>query len=234
MISLILVAGIKRNKYFRGRKCRVYLGVKTCEVFLCFRAIIFLSCIVLNYQWRLCIYCFTSLVSFTGFQFTAEMYLYTIKRWCQFSKKRLHFVILEWHISHLKTKKRSKCCTYNRFPGPKSYRKTGVFYVKIRLLLWLGSTGYEFEVRKTTRVTSVFQSDSVRWANQKEADFLGISENLLRKDLRLLTYNKARLYLMKVSLLSSIYSLHFQGKRTVDLDKTRGTKVGENFHFTLV
>ena len=56
----------------------------------------------------------------------AEMCLYTIKRWCQFSK---NFLILSsfchlWHISLLKTKKRSKCCTYNRFPGPKSYRKT--------------------------------------------------------------------------------------------------------------
>ena len=127
MISLILVAGIKRNKYFRSRKCRVYLGVKTCEVFLCFRAIIFLSCIVLTYQWRLCIYCFTSLVSFTGFQFTPSMSRNVSihhKTLMSILKKRLHFVILEWHISHLKTKKRSKCCTYNRFPGPKSYRKT--------------------------------------------------------------------------------------------------------------
>ena len=44
-----------------------YLGVKTCEVFLCFLATIFLGSIVLSSQWLLCIHCFTSLVSFTGF-----------------------------------------------------------------------------------------------------------------------------------------------------------------------
>ena len=48
----------------------VYLGVKTCEVFLCFLAIIFLGSIVLSSQWLLCIHCFTSLVSFTGFYTT--------------------------------------------------------------------------------------------------------------------------------------------------------------------
>ena len=46
---------------------QVYLGVKTCEVFLCFLATIFLGSIVLSSQWLLCIHCFTSLVSFTGF-----------------------------------------------------------------------------------------------------------------------------------------------------------------------
>ena len=46
---------------------KVYLGVKTCEVFLCFLAIFFLGSIVLTSQWLLCIHCFTSLVSFTGF-----------------------------------------------------------------------------------------------------------------------------------------------------------------------
>ena len=50
------------NTYFR-----VYLGVKTCEVFLCFLAIVFLGSIVLTSLWLLCIHCFTSLVSFTGF-----------------------------------------------------------------------------------------------------------------------------------------------------------------------
>ena len=46
----------------------VCLGVKTCEVFLCFLAIFFSrSSIVLTSQWLLCIHCFTSLVSFTGF-----------------------------------------------------------------------------------------------------------------------------------------------------------------------
>ena len=46
---------------------RVYHGVKTCEVFLCFLAFIFLGSIVLASQWLLCIHCFTSLVSFKGF-----------------------------------------------------------------------------------------------------------------------------------------------------------------------
>ena len=41
----------------------VYLGVKTCEVFLSFVAIIFLGSIVLTSQWLICIHCFTSLVS---------------------------------------------------------------------------------------------------------------------------------------------------------------------------
>ena len=45
----------------------VYLGVKTCEVFLCFLAIILLGSIVLTSQWLLCIHCFTSLESFIGF-----------------------------------------------------------------------------------------------------------------------------------------------------------------------
>ena len=45
----------------------VYLGVKTCEVFHSFLAIIFLGSIVLTSQWLLCIHCFTSLVSFTDF-----------------------------------------------------------------------------------------------------------------------------------------------------------------------
>ena len=45
----------------------VILRVKTCEVFLCFLAIIFLGSIVLTSYWLLCINCFTSLVSFTGF-----------------------------------------------------------------------------------------------------------------------------------------------------------------------
>ena len=44
------------------------LGVKTREVFIWFLAIlIFLGSIVLTPQWLLCIHCFTSLVSFTGF-----------------------------------------------------------------------------------------------------------------------------------------------------------------------
>ena len=46
---------------------RVYLVVKTCEVFLSFLAIIFLGSIVLSSQWLLCIHCFMSLVSFTEF-----------------------------------------------------------------------------------------------------------------------------------------------------------------------
>ena len=46
---------------------RAYLGAKTREVFLCFLAFIFPCSIVLSSQWLLCIDCFTSLVSFTGF-----------------------------------------------------------------------------------------------------------------------------------------------------------------------
>ena len=41
--------------------------MKTCEVFLCFLAIIFLGSILLTSQWLLCIHCLTPLVSFTGF-----------------------------------------------------------------------------------------------------------------------------------------------------------------------
>ena len=40
---------------------RVILGIKTCEVFLCFLAIIFLGFIVLTSYWLLCVNCFTSL-----------------------------------------------------------------------------------------------------------------------------------------------------------------------------
>jgi len=50
-----------------GRRFWVYLGVKTCQVFLCSLAIIFVVSNVLTSQWLLCIHCFTSLVSFTGF-----------------------------------------------------------------------------------------------------------------------------------------------------------------------
>ena len=56
-----------RQHYKHIDDFRVYLGVKTCEVFLCFLAIIFLGSIVLASQWLLCIHCFTSLVSFKGF-----------------------------------------------------------------------------------------------------------------------------------------------------------------------
>ena len=46
----------------------VYLGVKTSEIFpRCFLSNIFLGSIVLTSHWLLCIRCFTSLVSFTGF-----------------------------------------------------------------------------------------------------------------------------------------------------------------------
>ena len=53
--------------------CGVYLGVKTCEVFLCFVSIIFLGSIVLTSQWLLCIHCFTSLISFTSFYTEDEL-----------------------------------------------------------------------------------------------------------------------------------------------------------------
>ena len=47
-------------------------GVKICEVFLCFLAIIFLGSIVLTSHWLLCIDRFTSLVRFTGFYTESE------------------------------------------------------------------------------------------------------------------------------------------------------------------
>ena len=46
--------------------------MKTCKVFLCFLAIIFLGTILLTSQWLLCIHCFTPLVSFTGFYSEGE------------------------------------------------------------------------------------------------------------------------------------------------------------------
>ena len=45
----------------------VYLGVKTCEVFLCSRVIVYLPYIVSRFIVVLVVFCFTSLVSFTGF-----------------------------------------------------------------------------------------------------------------------------------------------------------------------
>ena len=59
---MIAVSGV------RGRaEGGVKIGVKICEVFLCFLAFIFLGSIVLASQWLLCFHCFTSLVSFKGF-----------------------------------------------------------------------------------------------------------------------------------------------------------------------
>ena len=57
----------KDSKRKSKSKFRVFLSVKTCEVFLFFLVIIFLGYFVLTPQWLLCIHCFTSLVSFTGF-----------------------------------------------------------------------------------------------------------------------------------------------------------------------
>ena len=45
----------------------VYLGVKTCEVFLCSGVIVYLLYIVSRFIVVLVVLCFTSLVSFTGF-----------------------------------------------------------------------------------------------------------------------------------------------------------------------
>ena len=53
--------------YLKIGKIGVILGVKTCEVFLRFLAIIFLRSVVLTSQRLLCINCFTSLVCYTGF-----------------------------------------------------------------------------------------------------------------------------------------------------------------------
>ena len=53
----------------------VYLDVKTCEVFLCFIAIIFLGSTVLTSQ-LLCVLCFSSLVNLTGVYTEEEPILY--------------------------------------------------------------------------------------------------------------------------------------------------------------
>jgi len=70
---------IKRAKWLEGISGAsmggVYLGVKTSEVFLCFLAIFFCGSIVFTPQWLLCIHCFTSLVSFTGFTPKAALWL---------------------------------------------------------------------------------------------------------------------------------------------------------------
>ena len=71
--SLIIIVGLFTNSFVLvtlarwSMEMRLILGVKTCEVFLCFLAIVFLGSIVLTSQWLLCIHCFTSFVSFTGF-----------------------------------------------------------------------------------------------------------------------------------------------------------------------
>ena len=54
----------------------VILGVKTCEVFLCFLVIFFLGSIVLTSHWLLCINCFPLLVRFTGFYTEYEPHFY--------------------------------------------------------------------------------------------------------------------------------------------------------------
>ena len=53
-----------------------FLGVKTCEVFLCFLDMSFLGSIVLTSQWFLCIHWVTSLVSFTVFFTSRKNLLY--------------------------------------------------------------------------------------------------------------------------------------------------------------
>ena len=70
---------------------RVILGVKTCEVFLCFQAIIF--------KGLFCIYCFLSLVSFTGFYTEYEPFKHpfslvqiTVKTPHQYIKRRMRTV----------------------------------------------------------------------------------------------------------------------------------------------
>ena len=50
-----------------GQKKRVYLGVKTCEVFLCFVTIMFVLSFVLTSLPLLCFLCSTSLVKVIGF-----------------------------------------------------------------------------------------------------------------------------------------------------------------------
>ena len=63
----VSTVNLKRSSVFKKIDHVYDLGVKSCEVFLCFLAIIFLGSIVLTSQWLLCIHCFTSLVSLTGF-----------------------------------------------------------------------------------------------------------------------------------------------------------------------
>ena len=53
--------------YTRPHYIWVYLSVRTCELLLCFLAIIFHSSTVLTSQWLLCIHCFMSLMSFHKF-----------------------------------------------------------------------------------------------------------------------------------------------------------------------
>ena len=54
----------------------VYLGVKTCESFLCLRVIICVLYIVSGLFVVLIVLCFTSLVSFTGFYTEDEPLFY--------------------------------------------------------------------------------------------------------------------------------------------------------------
>ena len=63
----------------------VILRVKTCKVFLCSLAIIFLGSIVFTSQWLLCINCFTSLVSFkfTSFYSDYKPRYIGLKRLCR-------------------------------------------------------------------------------------------------------------------------------------------------------
>ena len=57
--------------------------MKTCEVSLCFLAIISLGPIVLTSQWLLCIHCFRSLVSFTGFYTEDEVVIVYIDQFLE-------------------------------------------------------------------------------------------------------------------------------------------------------
>ena len=67
VLQLPWFSPLPKKQLFAGGKKWLILGVKTCEVFLCFLAIVFLGSVVLTSQGLLCIHCFTPLVSFTGF-----------------------------------------------------------------------------------------------------------------------------------------------------------------------
>ena len=75
---------IKIKSYiFPKVKCGVYLGVKTCEVFLCFVTIMFVLSFVLTYLLPvLCFLCSTSLVKVIGFYTKDEPK-------CEFRKQHL-------------------------------------------------------------------------------------------------------------------------------------------------
>ena len=62
-------------------ECRVYLGVRTCELFLCFVPFVLLGAIVLTAPFLYYFLCFTSPVSFTGSYVEDEPECRDINNW---------------------------------------------------------------------------------------------------------------------------------------------------------